>query len=121
MTAHRLTCYAAYLVLAGCAVEPANPALIFEGSITSRAPFYGGADTLPAMLVRADPGTPSDQVCENLAAFFLRDVKRLAFANGMPARVDDLRVGAHVRVWWDGSQLDTCPPRRRADVITILP
>ena len=121
MTLHRLTCYAAYLILTGCAVEPANPSLVFEGTIMSRAPFYGGADTLPAMLVDSDPGASPDQSCGNRAAFFLRDVKRLAFANGMLARVDDLRIGARVRVWWDGSQLDSCPPRRRADRITILP
>jgi hypothetical protein len=127
MITRMLTLYAACLVVSGCAVEPADPSFAFEGTITSREPFYGaaappgtGIDTLPAMLVEADPGSPADPLCANTATFFLRDVKRLAFANGAPARLDDLSVGARVRVWWDGSQLDSCPPKRRADMITIL-
>ena len=127
MTARMLTLYTACLVIAGCAVGPADPSFTFEGTITSRTPFYGasgapgtGIDTLPAMLVEGDPSSPTDPLCASSAAFFLRDVKRLVFANGAPARLDDLSVGVRVRVWWDGSQLDSCPPKRRADMITIL-
>jgi hypothetical protein len=116
--------YVTLVILAGCTAEPAGPSFIFEGTITSREPFvYGSVDTLPAMLVETHPGSAPDASCTNGAVFFLRDLKRLAFADGRVAGLaglDDLAVGVRVRVWWDGSQLDSCPPKRRADAVTIL-
>jgi hypothetical protein len=50
----------------------------------------------------------------------LQRVKLIMFSNGAPARLDDLTLGVRVRVSWDGSQLDSCPPKRSADAIVIL-
>ncbi len=125
MTSRFVILSVACVVLAGCRAEPVRPSLVFEGVITSRQPFVGGVqgggvDTVPAMLVEAIPGSSPNESCTNSAAFSLRDVKLLVFANEAPARLEDLTVGARVRVLWDGSQLDSCPPKRRADAITIL-
>ena len=125
MTTRIVGTYMACAVLAGCSAEPVRPSLAFEGVITSLQTFLGGVqgggvDTVPAMLVELVPGDPPNESCSNIATFFLRDVNSLVFANEAPASLEDLSVGVRVRVLWDGSQLDSCPPKRRADAITIL-
>jgi len=117
----RLAIVAVLLLVLGCRRSPTAPAPFLSGTITSRAArLYGPPpDSFPQMRVEAKPGAPPDQMCDNVAVFFLTAVRSVRYASGLAADTSALTVGAKVRAWATGIVLLSCPPQVAADEIVI--
>ena len=101
--------------LVSCASPTSPDPSAFVGVITA---FRSGT-AVPTMLVRNGPLGEPDSQCERSAYYTVWSNTEIYRLGGGRLGPDALLVGTTVSVEWDGFQLDSCPPVRRARRIFV--